>query len=103
MIQQPDERDGMLSYRDAGVDIDAADAVVAGIRGLAARTHSDRVPRGLGYFGGFYRIGPAGSGATLVASIDGVGTKLKLASLAGDHSGIGADIVNHCVNDIAAC
>ena len=93
----------MLSYRDAGVDIDAADAVVAGIRGLAARTHTDRVPRGLGHFGGFYRIGPAGSGATLVASIDGVGTKLKVAALAGQHDGIGADIVNHCVNDIAAC
>lgn len=93
----------MLSYRDAGVDIDAADAVVAGIRGLAARTHSDRVLRGLGHFGGFYQIGPAGSGTTLVASIDGVGTKLKLASLAGKHDGIGADIVNHCINDIAAC
>lgn len=93
----------MLSYQAAGVDIDAADAVVAGIRGLAARTHGDRVTRGLGHFGGFYRIGPVGSGATLVASIDGVGTKLKLASLAGKHDGIGADIVNHCVNDIAAC
>ena len=93
----------MLSYRDAGVDIDAADAVVAGIRGLAARTHPERVPRGLGHFGGFYRIGPTDSGATLVASIDGVGTKLKIASLAGQHDGIGADIVNHCVNDIAAC
>jgi phosphoribosylformylglycinamidine cyclo-ligase len=95
--------DGTLSYRSAGVDIDAADAVVAGIRGLAARTHSDRVPKGLGHFGGFFRIGPAGSGATLVASIDGVGTKLKVASLAGRHEGIGADIVNHCLNDIAAC
>lgn len=93
----------MLSYRAAGVDIDAADAVVAGIRGLASRTHSERVPRGLGHFGGFYRIGPAGPGATLVASIDGVGTKLKIASLAGRHDGIGADIVNHCINDIAAC
>jgi phosphoribosylformylglycinamidine cyclo-ligase len=93
----------MLSYRDAGVDIDAADAVIAGIRGLAARTHNDRVPHGLGHFGGFYRIGPAGPGATLVASIDGVGTKLKIAQLAGNHDGIGADIVNHCINDIVAC
>lgn len=92
-----------MSYRAAGVDIDAAEAVVAGIRGLAARTHSERVPKGLGHFGGFYRIGPAGSGATLVASIDGVGTKLKIATLAGRHDGIGADIVNHCVNDICAC
>jgi len=92
-----------MSYRSAGVDIDAADSVVAGIRGLAARTHTDRVPTGLGHFGGFYRIGPAGPGATLVASIDGVGTKLKVATLAGHHAGIGADIVNHCINDIAAC
>ncbi len=100
----PRENDnGTLSYRDAGVDIDAADSVVAGIRGLAARTHSDRIPRGLGHFGGFYRIGPAGNSATLVASIDGVGTKLKIASLANLHDGIGADIVNHCVNDIVAC
>lgn len=105
IIREPDDDDveGMLSYRTAGVDIDAADAVVSGIRHLAARTHSDRVPRGLGHFGGFYRIGPTGAGATLVASIDGVGTKLKVATLAGIHAGIGADIVNHCVNDIAAC
>jgi phosphoribosylformylglycinamidine cyclo-ligase len=95
--------DGTMSYRSAGVDIDAADAVVAGIRGLAARTHTERVPKGLGHFGGFYRVGPAGPNATLVASIDGVGTKLKVASLAGRHDGIGADIVNHCLNDIAAC
>lgn len=93
----------MLNYRSAGVDIEAADTVVASIRGLAARTHTDRVPRGLGHFGGFYQIGPTGAGTTLVASIDGVGTKLKIASLAGKHDGIGADIVNHCVNDIAAC
>ncbi|MEX1158167.1 MAG: phosphoribosylformylglycinamidine cyclo-ligase, partial [Thermomicrobiales bacterium] len=92
-----------MSYRGAGVDIEAADAIVSGVRGLAARTHTDRVVRGLGHFGGFYRIGPAEAGATLVASIDGVGTKLKVASLAGQHGGIGADIVHHCVNDIIAC
>jgi phosphoribosylformylglycinamidine cyclo-ligase len=92
-----------LSYRDAGVDIDAGDAVVAGIRAAVARTHSDRVLGGLGHFGGFYRIGPAGPGATLVASADGVGTKLMVAIAAEQHAGVGFDIVHHCVNDILAC
>lgn len=92
-----------LSYQDAGVDIDAGDAVVQGIRALASGTSNARVLHGLGHFGGFYRIGPVGSGATLVASIDGVGTKLVVASLAGRHEHVGTDIVNHCVNDILAC
>jgi phosphoribosylformylglycinamidine cyclo-ligase len=92
-----------LSYRDAGVDIDAGDAVVAGIRAAVARTQGERVLGGLGHFGGFYRIGPAGPGATLVASADGVGTKLMVAIAAGQHAGVGFDIVHHCVNDILAC
>jgi phosphoribosylformylglycinamidine cyclo-ligase len=85
------------------VDIDAGEAVVAGIRAAVARTHGPRVLGGLGHFGGFYRIGQAGPGATLVASTDSVGTKLKLAILAGRHRGIGFDLVHHCVNDILAC
>jgi phosphoribosylformylglycinamidine cyclo-ligase len=94
---------GSLDYPQAGVDIDAGDALVAAIGKSVAATHGPEVLRGLGHFGGFFRIGPVGSGATLVASADGVGTKLKVAVLAGRHHGIGADIVNHCVNDILAC
>jgi phosphoribosylformylglycinamidine cyclo-ligase len=96
-------RDATSGYRESGVDIEAGDAVVSGIRGPAARTHNERVVGGLGHFGGFYRIGPAGPETTLVASIDGVGTKLKIASLTNRHDTIGADLVNHCLNDILAC
>lgn len=92
-----------LSYRDAGVDIDAGDAVVRDIQAAVGRTQTERVIGGLGHFGGFYRIGPAGPGATLVASADGVGTKLMVAIAAGRHAGVGYDIVHHCVNDIIAC
>jgi phosphoribosylformylglycinamidine cyclo-ligase len=92
-----------LSYRAAGVDIDAGDLMIRRIGPAVARTHGERVLRGLGHFGGFFQVGPAGPNATLVASIDGVGTKLMVAQLAGNHAGIGADIVHHCVNDILAC
>lgn len=94
---------GSLDYRQAGVDIDAGDALVAAIRQSVSATHGPEVLRGLGHFGGFFRLASAGSGTTLVASADGVGTKLKVAVLAGMHESIGADIVNHCVNDILAC
>lgn len=94
---------GSLSYQKAGVDIDAGDAVVRAIGASVAATHGPQVLRGLGHFGGFFRIGETGPGATLVASADGVGTKLKVAVLAGKHEHIGADIVNHCCNDILAC
>lgn len=100
---RPSDDQPGLSYREAGVDIDAGDAVVRGIVEAARRTHDERVLSGLGHFGGFYQIGPTAPGATLVSSIDGVGTKLKIASLAGQHDGIGYDIVNHCINDILAC
>ncbi|CAN5484429.1 phosphoribosylformylglycinamidine cyclo-ligase [soil metagenome] len=92
-----------LTYAASGVDIDASEELLRLIGPAIARTQSDRVIRGIGHFGGFYRIGPAGENLTLVASIDGVGTKLKVASLANRHDGIGHDIVNHCVNDILAC
>ena len=94
---------GSLDYRGAGVDIDAGDALVRAIQSSVAGTHGPEVLRGLGHFGGFYRIGETGAGTTLVASADGVGTKLKVAVLAGLHDHIGEDIVNHCINDILAC
>lgn len=92
-----------ISYRDAGVNIDAGDAVVDGLRDIGAGRSNPNVIGGLGHFGGFYRIGAQQPGATLVSSIDGVGTKLLVASIAGKLDGIGADLVNHCVNDIVAC
>ena len=91
------------TYAGSGVDIDAGDALLRALAPAIARTHPDRVLRGVGHFGGFYRIGPGDGGLTLVASIDGVGTKLKVAALANRHAGIGVDIVHHCVNDIIAC
>lgn len=98
-----DSHEPGLSYRDAGVDIDAGDAVVEGIRSLTGgRTHP-RVLGGLGHFGGFYRIGPTSQSATLVSSIDGVGTKLMIAAMADRFDTIGEDLVNHCANDILAC
>ena len=93
------------TYRDAGVDIDAAAAAVGRIAGLAGTTFrpADGGSRPLGHFGGTYRL-PAGDDRLLVASADGVGTKLKLAFvLGGDaHARVGADLVNHCVNDVLA-
>lgn len=94
---------GTLDYRAAGVDIDAGDALVQAIRSSVAATHGPEVLRGLGHFGGFFKLGETGKGTTLVASADGVGTKLKVAVLADFHDHIGGDIVNHCVNDILAC
>jgi phosphoribosylformylglycinamidine cyclo-ligase len=89
-----------LSYRDAGVDIDAATRAMGGIRGMIAATRTADTLSDLGSFGGLYRV-PRGMGEpVLVASTDGVGTKLKLAFLSGRHDTVGEDLVNHCVNDI---
>jgi phosphoribosylformylglycinamidine cyclo-ligase len=94
---------GGLDYRSTGVDIDAGDALVQAIRSSVAATHGPEVLRGLGHFGGFFNIGATSTGTTLVASADGVGTKLKVAVLADFHDHIGEDIVNHCLNDLLAC
>ncbi len=89
-----------VNYRQAGVDIDAGNEVVRRIKSLAQSTHTPGVLGGLGSFGGLFAV-PAGVDApVLVASADGVGTKLKVAFMAGVHDTIGADLVNHCVNDI---
>ena len=89
-----------MLYKDAGVDIDEAGRAVAAIRKLARGTFSRNVLTDIGSFGGGFRL--SGYHApVLVSSADGVGTKLKLAFLAGRHSTIGEDLVNHCVNDIA--
>ena len=89
-----------IDYRQAGVDIDAGNEVVRRIKALAKSTHTPGVLGGLGSFGGLFAV-PAGiESPVLVASADGVGTKLKVAFMAGVHDTIGADLVNHCVIDI---
>jgi phosphoribosylformylglycinamidine cyclo-ligase len=89
-----------VNYRDAGVDIDAGNEVVRRIKSLAKSTHTAGVLGGLGSFGGLFAMPDGVDSPVLVASADGVGTKLKVAFLAGVHDTIGADLVNHCVNDI---
>jgi phosphoribosylformylglycinamidine cyclo-ligase len=90
-----------MRYRDAGVDIDAASRAKARIKRLARQTFSARVLKDVGAFGGFFALQGLPKDAVLVASVDGVGTKLKIACALNRHSTVGTDIVNHCVNDIA--
>jgi phosphoribosylformylglycinamidine cyclo-ligase len=90
-----------LTYRDAGVDIDAGEALIELIKPVAAKTTRPGVLGGLGGFGALFQI-PAGryQEPVLVASTDGVGTKLKLAIELGRHDTIGIDLVAMCANDI---
>jgi len=87
-----------LSYAAAGVDIEAYERALERVKPLIAATHGREVAGGVGPFAGLYKLP---GGAHLAASADGVGTKIKVAIAAGRHRGIGVDIVNHCVNDIA--
>ncbi len=90
-----------ISYRDAGVDIDAANRATEKIRELARATFNERTLSDIGSFGGMFDGAfPNLKRPVLVASADGVGTKLKIAFETGLHSTIGRDLVNHCVNDI---
>lgn len=90
-----------MRYKDAGVDFNAARHAKSKIKQLARRTFTPRVLGEVGAFGGFYSLKGLPRDAVLVASVDGVGTKLKLAFELNRHSTVGADLVNHCVNDIA--
>ena len=90
-----------MRYRDAGVDIDAASQAKARIQVLARSTFNRRVLREVGAFGGFFSLQDLPRDAVLVSSVDGVGTKLKIAFALNRHHTVGADLVNHCVNDIA--
>jgi phosphoribosylformylglycinamidine cyclo-ligase len=90
-----------ISYADAGVSIDNANHAVAKIREFARSTFNERTLTEIGSFGGMFSAAfPEMAEPVLVASADGVGTKLKLAFETGIHNTVGADLVNHCVNDI---
>jgi phosphoribosylformylglycinamidine cyclo-ligase len=89
-----------VNYQQSGVDIDAGNETVRRIRALAQRTYTSGVLAGVGSFGGLFALDGAVPEPVLVGSADGVGTKLKVAFLAGVHDTIGTDLVNHCVNDI---
>jgi phosphoribosylformylglycinamidine cyclo-ligase len=92
---------GPISYADAGVSIDNANIAVAKIRELARSTFNERTLTDIGSFGGMFAGAfPDMAEPILVASADGVGTKLKIAFQTGIHNTVGADLVNHCVNDI---
>ena len=90
-----------MDYKQSGVDIDAGNEVVRRIRSLARATFTPGVLSDIGSFGGLFNLQAHGlTDPVLVASADGVGTKLRVAFLTGVHTTIGRDLVNHCVNDI---
>ena len=92
-----------LSYRDAGVDIDAGNALVERIKHVAKRTRRPEVMAGLGGFGALCQIPVGYKEPVLVSGTDGVGTKLKLAMDLNRHDTIGIDLVAMCVNDLIVC
>lgn len=92
---------GQISYRDAGVNIDAANQAKERIKRLARETFNQNVLTEIGSFGGMFRADFGGMREpVLVSSADGVGTKLKVAFMTGIHNTVGYDLVCHCVNDI---
>lgn len=92
------------SYKSSGVDINAGEETVDKIKGYAKSTFNKQVLADIGHFGAFYQLDLQNyKNPVLVSSVDGVGTKLKVAFETGRHDSIGQDLVNHCVNDIAVC
>jgi phosphoribosylformylglycinamidine cyclo-ligase len=90
-----------MDYKASGVDIDAGNETVRRIRSLARSTFTAGVLSDIGSFGGLFRLDSGRfQDPVLVSSADGVGTKLKVAFRANRHDTVGADLVNHCVNDI---
>ena len=100
LLQRREQSSGMR-YADAGVDIARADQAKERIRRMASRTFTKSVLGGIGAFGALFALDlKRWREPVLVSSADGVGTKLKVAAATGVHSTVGADLVNHCVNDI---
>src|SRR5262245_60669211 len=91
-----------LTYKDAGVDIDAKMRAIQRLRLIARGTFKKAVLTEIGSFGGLFDLFASGSfkRPVLVSSTDGVGTKLKVAIQTGNHRTVGMDLVNHCINDI---
>ncbi len=94
------EQKTSLSYKDAGVDIDAGNQLVERIKHVTKRTHRPEVKGGLGGFGALCAIPEKYNKPLLVSGTDGVGTKLRVAMDAGEHHGVGIDLVAMCVNDL---
>jgi len=93
----------MTDYAESGVSLDRAAAAKAKIASAARSTFGPRVLADIGHFGGFYALGEVPADAVLVASADGVGTKLLLGRQVGRLEGLGRDLVHHCINDILMC
>jgi phosphoribosylformylglycinamidine cyclo-ligase len=93
-----------VTYKEAGVDLTISEKANESIKGMVRSTFSKNVLKDIGLFGGFYELDVNSfKQPVLVTSIDGVGTKIKIAQMMGIHSTIGEDLVNHCVNDIMSC
>jgi len=93
-----------LSYKSSGVNISEADKFVEKIKPLVTKTFTKEVLKGIGNFGAFYEVNlKKHKSPVFVSSVDGVGTKLKIAASLKKFDTIGEDLVNHCVNDIAVC
>lgn len=92
-----------LSYKDAGVDIDAGNQLIHNIKGAAKRTRRPGVLSGLGGFGALFELPPGYKQPVLVSGTDGVGTKLRLALDYERHNSVGIDLVAMCVNDLIVC
>jgi phosphoribosylformylglycinamidine cyclo-ligase len=93
-----------VTYKTAGVDIDAGEDLVRRIKAGVRSTFTKNVLADIGMFGALYRASFKGiKSPVLVSSVDGVGTKLKVAFAMGRHHTVGQDLVNHCVNDILVC
>ncbi len=99
-MSQPDSTKTSLSYRDAGVDIDAGEALVQNIKPLAGKTMRPEVMGGIGGFGALFELSKKYRNPVLVSGTDGVGTKLKLAFMLDRHDTVGIDLVAMSVNDI---
>jgi len=93
-----------IDYKTSGVNIQAGDETVSRIKDYAKSTFNKNVLTGIGHFGAFYEFDKNEfENPVLVSSVDGVGTKLKVAFMMDKHDTVGQDLVNHCINDIAVC